>query len=200
MSFLETSIYALLWVGFGVVHSVLASTSAKRILHPLFGRYYRLSYNLFSALHIGLILLAGREWLGDNSAHLNLASQLDITIVACRWVGIGIIWAALTQYDLGLFGGLTQLRRGSNSSIDEKSLHVTGLHRYVRHPLYLGAYCYLWGGAADEFGLQTAFWGSLYLFVGTWFEERKLISMYGRYYVEYREKVPAILPIRGRAI
>jgi len=200
MSFFETSIYALLWVGFGVVHSVLASTSAKRILHPLFGRYYRLSYNLFSALHIGLILLAGREWLGDNSAHLNLASQLDITIVACRWVGIGIILAALTQYDLGLFGGLTQLRRGSNSSNDEESLHVTGLHRYVRHPLYLGAYCYLWGGAADEFGLQTALWGSLYLFVGTWFEERKLISMYGRYYVEYREKVPAILPIRGRAI
>jgi len=200
MSLFETSIYALLWVGFGVVHSVLASTSAKRILHPLFGRYYRLSYNLFSALHIGLILLAGREWLGDNSAHLNLASQLDITIVACRWVGIGIILAALTQYDLGIFGGLTQLRRGSNSSNDEESLHVTGLHRYVRHPLYLGAYCYLWGGAADEFGLQTALWGSLYLFVGTWFEERKLISLYGRHYVEYREKVPAILPIRGRAI
>ena len=200
MSYFETSIYALLWLSFGVVHSALASTSAKSILHPLFGKYYRLSYNLFSALHIGFVLIAGREWLGDNSANLNLASQLDTIIIVCRWVGVGIILAALTQYDLGLFGGLTQLRRGSNVEDDEESLHVTGLHRYVRHPLYLGAYFYLWGGAVDEFGLQTALWGSLYLFVGTCFEERKLISLYGRHYVEYREKVPALLPLRGRAI
>lgn len=200
MSYVEYSIYALLWLSFGVVHSALASTPAKRILHPLFGRCYRLSYNLFSALHIGIILIAGRVWLGDNAASLNLASQLDTIIVACRWAGVGIIVAALTQYDLGLFGGLTQLRRGSESSSDEESLHITGLHRYVRHPLYLGAYLFLWGGAVDEFGLQTALWGSLYLFIGTWFEERKLISLYGHRYVEYREKVPAILPIRGRAI
>ena len=200
MSYVEYSIYALLWLSFGVVHSALASTPVKRILHPLFGRSYRLSYNLFSALHIGLILIAGRVWLGDTSASLNLASQLDTIIVVCRWAGVGIILAALTQYDLGRFGGLTQLRRGSESSGDEESLHITGLHRYVRHPLYLGAYLFLWGGAVDELGLQTALWGSLYLFIGTWFEERKLISLYGRHYVEYREKVPAILPIRGRAI
>jgi protein-S-isoprenylcysteine O-methyltransferase Ste14 len=200
MSLFESSIYALLWLSFGIVHSLLASTSAKRIFHPLFGRYYRLSYNLLSALHVGFILIVGRQWLGDNSANLVLASQLDTIIVAGRWLGVGIILAALTQYDLGLFGGLKQLRQGSNGSGDEETLHVAGLHRYVRHPLYLGAYCYLWGGAVDEFGLQTALWGSLYLFVGTWFEERKLISLYGRHYVEYREKVPAIFPIRGRAI
>jgi len=200
MNLFESSIYALLWLSFGIVHSALASASAKRFLHPLFGKYYRLSYNLLSVLHIGFILIVGREWLGDNSANLNLVSQLDTIIVVCRWLGVGIILAALTQYDLGLFGGLTQLRQGSNASSDEEVLHVTGLHRYVRHPLYLGAYFYLWGGVVDEFGLQTALWGSLYLFVGTWFEERKLISLYGRHYVEYREKVPAILPIRGRAI
>ena len=200
MSYFDTGIYALLWLIFGVVHSALASTSAKRILHPLFGRSYRLSYNLFSALHIGLILVAGQLWLGSNSTNFILAGNLDTLILASRWVGVGIILAALTQYDLGRFGGLTQLRQDRHSSDDEEPLHLTGMHRYVRHPLYLGGYLYLWGGAVDEFGLQTAIWGSLYLFIGTWFEERKLISLYGRHYVEYRQKVPAILPIRGRAI
>lgn len=200
MSYFETSMYALLWLSFGIVHSVLASTPAKCFLNPLLGRGYRLGYNLFSALHIGLILFAGREWLGAASVNLNLATQLDTMILACRWLGVGIILAALTQYDLGRFGGLTQLRQGSDSSSDAESLHLTGMHRYVRHPLYLGAYLYLWGGAVDEFGLQTAMWGSLYLFIGTWFEERKLISLYGSRYVEYRKKVPAILPLRGRAI
>ena len=182
------------------MHSILASSSAKRLLHPLFGRSYRLCYNLFSTMYIGLVLLAGHEWLGASSESLKFGNEIDFIITASRWVGIGIVLAALTQYDLGRFGGLTQIRQGWEPTSDEEPLHVTGMHRYVRHPLYLGVYLFLWGGAVDEFGLQTALWGSLYLFVGTWFEERRLIECYGRIYIEYRENVPAIFPIRGRAI
>lgn len=200
MTYIEYGLYALLWLSFGVVHSLLASTSAKRLLDPLFGRSYRLSYNLFSALHIGLILIGGQLWLGENSESFNLVSGFDVLITASRWLGVVIILAALTQYDLGLFGGLEQLRRANHSLNDEEPLHITGMHRYVRHPIYLGGYLYLWGGAADEFGLQTALWGSAYLYIGTWFEERKLIALYGDSYVAYRQKVPAIFPIRGRAI
>jgi protein-S-isoprenylcysteine O-methyltransferase Ste14 len=106
----------------------------------------------------------------------------------------------LTQYDLGRFGGVTQLLGDDDLLGDEEPLHITGWHRYVRHPLYLGAYLYLLGGAVSEFGLQTALWGCLYLWIGTWFEERSLVKLYGRAYIEYKEKVPAILPFRGRAI
>jgi len=111
-----------------------------------------------------------------------------------------IIVLGLTQYDLGRFGGVTQLFRDDDLDGDEEPLHITGWHRYVRHPLYLGAYLYLLGGAVSEFGLQTALWGCLYLWIGTWFEERSLVNLYGRAYIEYKEKVPAILPFRGRAI
>ncbi|MEE8364390.1 MAG: isoprenylcysteine carboxylmethyltransferase family protein [Gammaproteobacteria bacterium] len=200
MNHTEYGFYALLWLSFAVVHSVLASTWAKQLLNPLFGRSYRLSYNLFSALHIGLILVGGRMWLGANAVNLDLGSEFEFFITTSRWVGVGIILAALTQYDLGYFGGLKQLRRDQDSAADDEPLHITGMHRYVRHPLYLGAYFFLWGGITDEFGLQTTLWGCLYLFVGTWFEERKLVTLYGRSYIEYQQKVPAILPLRGRAI
>jgi protein-S-isoprenylcysteine O-methyltransferase Ste14 len=73
------------------------------------------------------------------------------------------------------------------------------MHGYVRHPLYLGAYLYLLGGATSEFGMLTAFWGCFYLLVGTWFEERGLVAQYGRAYEEYKQKVPAIIPFKGRA-
>jgi len=200
MTYTEYGFYALLWLSFGVVHSLLASASAKRFLKPLFGRAYRLSYNIFSALHIGLILIGGQLLLAGNSESFNLVSGFDVLITASRWLGVGIILAALTQYDLGLFGGLKQLRHDTHLADDEEPLHMTGMHRYVRHPIYLGAYLYLWGGAADEFGLQTALWGSAYLFIGTWFEERKLIAQYGQSYITYRHKVPSIIPFRGRAI
>jgi len=200
MTYNEYGLYALLWLSFGVVHSLLASASVKRTLDPLFGDSYRLSYNLFSALHIGFVILGGQLLLGQNSESFNLASEYDILTTASRWLGVAIILAALTQYDLGLFSGLSQLRKDSQLSEDDEPLHLSGMHRYVRHPIYLGAYLYLWAGAVDEFGLQTALWGSAYLFIGTWFEERKLIAQFGGSYVEYQKKVPAIFPFRGRAI
>ena len=196
----EYGLYALLWLSFGLVHSLLASNSAKRLLHPLFGRAYRLSYNLFSALHIGLILIGGQLWLAQNSVSFNLATWLDILIMVCRGFGAVVIVAALTQYDLGLFGGLTQLRRSEDAIEDEEPLHLAGMHRFVRHPIYLGAYLYLWGGVSGEFGLQTALYGSIYLLIGTWFEERKLIAQYGQSYIDYRNRVPSIIPFRGRVL
>jgi len=200
MTFGESGLYALLWLSFGVVHSLLASECVKQFFAPLLGRAYRISYNLFSALHIGIILIGGQLLLAGNSVPYDLTGWLEILVMASRWLGIVIMLAALSQYDLGLFGGLKQLRNPGDSSNGDEPLHLTGMHRYVRHPIYLGAYLFLWGGAVDEFALQTAIWGSLYLYIGTWFEERKLIKQYGQSYIDYRQKVPSVFPYRGRAI
>jgi protein-S-isoprenylcysteine O-methyltransferase Ste14 len=196
----EIFIYALLWLSFGFVHSLLARASTKRLLQPIFGRAYRFSYNLFSTLHIGLVIIGGQIMLGENSVKFELGNTFTLLAIACQVAGGVVIVLGLTQYDLGRFSGTTQLFRDDDTSADEEPLHITGMHRYIRHPLYLGAYLYLLGGAVSEFGLQTALWGCLYLWIGTWFEERSLVNQYGRAYSEYKEKVPAILPFRGRAI
>jgi len=193
-------IYALLWLSFGFVHSLLARASSKRLLQPLFGRTYRFSYNLFSSLHIGFVVIGGQIVLGANSAAFELGNAFTFFAAACQVAGVIVIVLSLTQYDLGRFAGVTQLFRGNDLSSDQEPLHITGLHRYVRHPLYMGAYLYLLGGAVSDFGLQTAIWGCLYLWIGTWFEERSLVCQYGRVYVKYKEKVPAVFPFRGRAI
>jgi len=200
MTNVEISIYALLWISFGFVHSLLARESIKRLLQPLFGRAYRISYNLFSALYIGLVIIGGQIVLGGNSVKFEIGNELAFLAIAIQLSGVVIILFGLTQYDLGRFSGVTQLHHGDSLTADEEPLHITGMHRYVRHPLYLGAYLYLLGGAVSEFGMQTALWGCLYLWVGTWFEERSLVKHYGRAYLEYKEKVPAIFPFKGRAI
>jgi protein-S-isoprenylcysteine O-methyltransferase Ste14 len=189
-----------LWLSFGLVHSLLARTSTKRLLQPLFGRSYRFSYNLFSALHIGLVIIGGQLVLGQNSVKFELGNEFTFLAAACQLTGGIVLVLSLTQYDLGRFSGVTQLFRDNDSGSDEELLHITGMHRYVRHPLYLGAYLYLLGGAVSGFGLQTALWGCLYLWIGTWFEERSLVNQYGSAYLEYKAKVPAIIPFKGRAI
>ncbi|MEK9679656.1 MAG: hypothetical protein VW169_14885 [Rhodospirillaceae bacterium] len=49
-----------------------------------------------------------------------------------------ILLIALKTCDLGLFAGTQQLREGAAGEWTE-ALVISGLHAYVRHPLYLGA-------------------------------------------------------------
>jgi protein-S-isoprenylcysteine O-methyltransferase Ste14 len=198
MTQVEILIYALLWLSFGLIHSLLARNFAKRVLQPFLGRTYRITYNLFSTLHIGIVIIGGQIMLGRNSTGFGMEDSLLTLAIASQLIGAAVIAGALTQYDLGRFSGLTQLSVESSVDDGEESLHVTGIHCLVRHPLYLGVYLFLLGGAVDEFGLQTAIWGSLYLLIGTWFEERNLIAQYGGTYLEYKSKVPAIFPFKGR--
>jgi len=57
----------------------------------------------------------------------------------------------------------------------------------------------LWGRVAGELDLATAQWGSLYLLVGTWFKERRLLKLYGTEYADYRHHIPAFIPWKSRA-
>jgi len=40
---------------------------------------------------------------------------------------------------------------------------------------------------------------TLYILVGVWLEERDLLRRFGAAYVEYRQRVPALIPWRGAA-
>ena len=88
-------------------------------------------------------------------------------------------------------------KKGITLSEDEP-LITGGLHLFVRHPLYLGVYLILWGRATGDFGLATAVWGSVYLVIGAAFEDRKLLALYGDEFRDYKDRIPAVIPWRGR--
>ena len=195
----EHLIYAALWLVFGVVHSVLAGPIMKNRLKTWLGGGYRFSYNVFALLHIGLVIYATRYFLAGHLGALPLLPAILMALQVMMIVGAIIFVVALAQYDLGRFSGLTQLREPRLAQIEEP-LHLAGFHRYVRHPLYSAAHLYLWGSVRTEFDLATAFWASAYLIIGSYFEEQKLIAEYGKAYADYKSKVPAIIPWKGRAI
>jgi protein-S-isoprenylcysteine O-methyltransferase Ste14 len=193
--------YALAWGTFGLGHSLLAGARAKALFMPALGAWYRLTYNLFAALHIGGVWLLGRWLLGD-AASFALPGAARAGLTGLLVLGVLVLLLALRGYDLGRLAGVTQLRnhrRGTPEPEDEP-LRTDGMHAWVRHPLYGGVYLILWGNAQDPFALATAIWASAYLAIGTWFEERRLLELYGEDYRRYREKVPAVFPWRGRAL
>lgn len=193
--------YALAWAGFGLTHSLLAREPVKAALRPALGAYYRFTYNLLAAVQVAMVWGIGWALLGGGSA-----IGLPVNAVYALWIVHLIGWLALILallgYDLGRLSGLQQIRayRAALDEPEDEPLRLDGLHAYVRHPAYAAAFLILWGRAVDAFGLATALWGSLYLVIGAHFEERWLIRHYGPVYEDYRRRVPAFLPWKGRAI
>ena len=182
-------LYGLGWIVFGLSHSLLAGRN-------WLGRWSRLAYNAIALAQFTALAGLGAWSLGDAPA---FALPVWLTVL------MGVVhlggWAALLVsarfYDLGRLGGLTQLRQPDLPKDEE--LRQDGPHGLVRHPLYAGAFLILWGAALSPLGLATACWGSLYLLIGTYCEERRLLRHYGEAYRAYRQRVPAFVPWKGQA-
>lgn len=198
-AFLAHALYALAWASFGAGHSLLAWPSVKARLG--LGAYARLAYNLVAAVHLLLVLAAGRLLLGGGGA-FDRPGWLAGAQAAMLAAGAAVFLWGLAGYDLGRFAGTAQVRahRRGEPLAEDEALRLDGAHRYVRHPLYAGGLLVLWGGVGDPLALATAVWATLYLLAGMALEERKLLALYGAAYARYRERVPALVPWRGRAI
>ena len=230
MTLADHALYALAWLSFGIVHSLLARRKANLAFDAALGGFARIGYNLVAAVHLGAILVL--EWRGfPGKAAFDPPLWLHAPMAAVQVAGWVLLFVALVQYDLGRFGGLAQARvivhrRGTGRGGGRRAggygpmagaaeelpapppdipqarlepLVTHGVHRYVRHPLYTAMFLVFWGRAFDEAALMTASWATLYLVIGTRFEERKLMEIYGADYARYSAAVPRFLPLRGRA-
>ena len=187
--------YASAWFLFALAHSLLARPAIQEKLEVFLGRWYRIFYNVFASITILAVLYAGSHLL--NGTTLTLFENTFFTGImnGIRLTGLIVLTVSLTSYDIGRFIGITQVMTGERlSSTTNEPLQKRGLNQWVRHPLYTGAFLTLWGGAISLFDIWTAIWGTLYLVIGTKFEERKLVRIYEDEYLEYQKEVPRYFP------
>lgn len=179
----------------GIVHSLLASTGFKDLSSRMFGdslaRGYRLFYNLFAVLTI-LPILYLMIALPDRTLY-QVPAPYSYWMRAGQGASAILLFAAVLQTDLLAFAGLRQLFE------EEKNgpLITGGLYRFVRHPLYTFSLAILWlspGITINSFVVYIAL--TLYVLVGIFFEERKLLRAFGRAYAEYRAVTPMLIPGR----
>lgn len=195
MSLLDHVFYGLAWLSFGALHSVLAAAWGQRILARIFGSATRLAYNVIAVVHLGAVWGFG-QFIGSGADRFALPVALPVVQALLAIGGLVLLILALREFDLGRFGGLWQLRHRvlPGGEGEHEALVTDGLHRYVRHPLYTTGFMILWGLVRDPLSLATAAWGSLYLVIGTYFEERKLRRLYGKAYEDYSKRVPPFIP------
>ena len=190
MSVADHLIYALMWFGFALSHSVLAGADVRRGIGRLAGRAHRLVYNALALVALLAVLATGR-WLVGSALPFVMPLALHWVMNVAVIAGLVLGWVAIRSYHLGEFIGTAQLRGTDDTAAP---LAVSGLHRWMRHPLYSAVLLIVWGMARSELDLATACWVTLYLIIGSRVEERRLIAHYGDAYRRYRSATPAFLP------
>lgn len=189
----------ILWA---LVHSLTAARSVKAFFRRQMGErayegLYRFLYNLFAAITFVpvLYLLATKV-----QATVLWALPWPYTLVALFIQLMGLIGLVLAfwQTDVWEFAGLRQAVRylqGKAELTLPPRLVTSGMYAYVRHPLYFFSLLVIWFSPIMTFnGLVFDLLATLYFWVGSSYEERRLAAYFGEAYRRYQEEVPRLLP------
>jgi protein-S-isoprenylcysteine O-methyltransferase Ste14 len=180
---------------YGLVHSWLASLGFKARTHRWLGsfseRVYRLVYNIFAGLTL-LPVLALPAILPDRDIYTIPFPWALLTLAIQGLAGLALI-AGLLQTGIWSFLGLRQLV--SPAGEQPSQLVISGLYRWVRHPLYTAGLIFIWLTPRMTYNSLALILGlSIYLVIGALFEERKLVEEYGEAYERYRQNTPMLIP------
>lgn len=182
------------WLLFGVIHSLTAAALFKKNMELLTGslfKYYRVSYSLIAFISLYLILKFQFSIVSAALPFLNYFKF--ITGVLLGIPGIVIMVFCIRKYFYKLSGIAI-----FDDNKDLQVLDQDGLNRFVRHPLYLGTLLFTWS-LLMFFPMLSNLLGcimmSLYTVIGIYFEEKKLIALFGAAYVHYKRRVPMLIPV-----
>ena len=184
---------------FGIQHSVMARPAFKRwwtqfVPTPL----ERSTYVLLSSLCL-IALFYFWQPLGITIWHVqNPIGQIILySLFAFGWLLVLIATFLINHFDL--FG----LRQVYLYLIDRDytplQFATPGPYKVVRHPLYVGWLFAFWATPTmTATHLVFALITTAYILVAIQFEERDLVAVHGEAYVNYRRRVPMIIPFSRR--
>jgi methanethiol S-methyltransferase len=199
----DVTVIIILLVLYGFIHSILASEKVKKIFRKTFGKliaFYRLGYNFFA--------LVALYFIWDLAPHptlqiYKLPSPYDYFVLIPQFLSlIGIIWC-FKYICFKEFIGLNQIDRYlkkeySDTELDENyTLRIEGPYKYSRHPIYFFSIIFLMFRAEMNLFYLTMFISfTAYFYIGSYYEEKKMVRLFGDDYRNYQQKVPRIFPYK----
>jgi methanethiol S-methyltransferase len=195
MSMIWLAVSVLAW---GFLHSLFASLKfkelARRHSSPWAVRIYRLVYNLFAGLSFVLVLAIAAH-TPDKTLY-SIPFPWFIPFVIGQGLAVIALIVGFLQGHPMEFLGICQ--RGS--PIEEpRRLTTEGLYRFIRHPLYTAGLVFIWlMPFMTERLLVINLALTVYVMVGAYLEESKVIREFGQVYIDYKTVTPMFIPfIKG---
>jgi len=202
---------------FGLLHSVGAQEPFKNALARWSGSFFvdyfwRLVYCGLSywALYYGV---ASFHWARNIDHDVWLVAYPDWlwrVVVALHLGSIAFIYTAFLQSDYLEFLGFKQAYRGllmifgrSREFTDLElfgthRLVVSGVYSWVRHPIMVGGLLFLLTSGPSLNNIVYTAMYTAYMVIGGYYEERRMIKIFGEDYRRYQRRVGAFFPLLGR--
>lgn len=192
----------LAWAIFAVFHSLTVSEKYESLARrwmgeQTFAAYHRLLFTAYSFVAFFLVILFLRT-VPDRPL-FRLEGGIRFLFHSVQLLGIAfLLW---TPWDWKEFVGIRQWKRSREGKSPDPGrggrLFTGNAYGIVRHPLYLGISAVL---AFQPVQTRNSFLSVvlviLYFYIGTFFEERRLVRVFGQEYREYQRRVPRFLPVR----
>lgn len=185
---------------YGLLHSFLAANRTKnwvaaRLGQDTYRRYYRLFFSIIGGLTFLPVLVLSAA-LPDRGIYTIPAPLATLTGAVRVLAVIGLV-AGVMQTGVLTFLGIRQWLEfdPQRSTPQPEKLVVNGLYRWVRHPLYTCTYLFLWLAPTMTWNVLALNLGvTAYMWIGSIFEEHKLVEQFGQAYEEYHARTPRLIP------
>jgi methanethiol S-methyltransferase len=189
---------ALLWAAYCGLHSYLISIGFTKLMERLLKSYYAFYRLAYVAVSIVLFVP-----LLKFTAHLNdpVIIQYGYALTMIRHLlsaGSLLMFfrAFFFDYDSLSFFGIRQISKFGKAGKPGRpgELKKSGLLGIMRHPMYFALIVYLWCHTFRVCDIVVYAVFTVYIVIGTVFEENKLILEFGESYIEYQHEVPMLVP------
>jgi methanethiol S-methyltransferase len=188
---------------FGYLHSFLASNKIKKNIAEKAGNqiaFYRIFYNVISIFTFSAFYELSPK---PDMMIYELRPPYDLIIFSLQALCLFGFVFVFIQWDWKEFAGFSQISRYYEGTynieeMDAKPVFYTkGLYKISRHPLYMFFILFMvLRPYMDLFHMIFLVCSIIYIYIGSYFEEKKLIEKFGDEYLGYIERVPRIFPVK----
>ena len=192
-------ILSALVISWCFLHSAMISISVteylKRTLGPKF-RYYRLFYNVVSAITLVPVVLFAHSVRTEPM--FSWDGYLRIVQVVLLGTSGLLFFLGARHYDARQLLGIKQIQEGTlNKAITNSGeLDTSGVLGMIRHPWYAAGMFLIWAGQLDVSVIIVNAILTAYLLIGTLLEEKKLVREFGAEYRAYQARVSMYIPFK----
>lgn len=203
----------LVFTIFAIFHSVTAQEWFKDFLARLTGpffvtyfwRFFYCCLSFYLLYHVANPIIWGQH-PEFNELLWTYPGWLQKVMKGLNLLGFLVVYSAFLQSDYLEFWGLKQMARGirqwltKSPQLSEEKIFgrdrmvIVGIYHYIRHPMLTGGFLLV---ATESLTVNNLIFTSLfllYLVIGVYYEEKRLIKNFGAEYLAYQSKVGGFIP------